>query len=135
MPAILVPMKIQRFEDVIAWQRAKTLVIEIRKEFGNLRDLSFKDQIYRASISTTNNIAEGFDRATNKELGYFLHIARGSNAEVRSMLIVARELNYASEEKSLELIALSEEVSKLLSGFIRSLKTDHRFSGKLTTIY
>ena len=57
-------MKIQRFEDVIAWQKAKTLVIEVHKDFASIRDLSFKDQLFRASISTMNNIAEGFDRGT-----------------------------------------------------------------------
>lgn len=123
-------MKIQRFEDVIAWQKAKTLVIEVRNEFVTIRDLNFKDQIFRASISTMNNIAEGFDRGTVKELKYFLHIARGSNAEVRSMLVIAPELSYTSKERGQELVALSEEISKILSGFIRSLKTDYKSSSK-----
>ena len=123
-------MKIQRFEDVIAWQKAKTLVIEVHKDFASIRDLSFKDQLFRASISTMNNIAEGFDRDTVKELKYFLHIARGSNAEVRSMLIAAPELSYTSKERGQELVALSEEISKILSGFIRSLKVDYKSSSK-----
>lgn len=120
------PVKIQRFEDIIAWQKAKILTVEIRKEFVAIRDLNFKDQIFRASISITNNIAEGFDRNTVKELIYFLHVARGSNTEVRSMLITASELSYTSKEKGQELVALSEEISKILSGFIRSLKTDYK---------
>ena len=123
-------MIIQRFEDVIAWQKAKLLMIEIRKEFTNISDRTFKDQIFRASLSTMNNIGEGFDRGTDKELAYFLHIARGSNAEVRSMLAASRELSYTEAEKSSELILLSEEISKILSGFIRSLTKDYR----LTTI-
>ena|SRR3989344_6084792 len=123
-------MKIQRFEDVIAWQKAKTLVIEVHKDFASIRDLSFKDQLFRASIPTMNNIAEGFDRDTVKELKYFLHIARGSNAEVRSMLIAAPELSYTSKERGQELVALSEEISKILSGFIRSLKVDYKSSSK-----
>ena len=75
-----------------------------------------------------NNIAEGFDRGTDKELKHFLHIARGSNAEVRSMLVAANEFNYTTAAKALELIALSEEISKILSGFIKSLAVDYRLS-------
>lgn len=123
-------MIIQRFEDVIAWQKAKLLAIEIRREFVNTSDRSFKDQIFRASLSTMNNIAEGFDRGTDKELKYFLHTARGSNAEVRSMLIAAGEIRYISKTKAIELVELSEEISKILSGFIRSLAIDYQ----LTTI-
>ena len=119
-------MRIQRFEDVIAWQKAKILFIEIHKDFANIPDRSFKDQLFRASLSTMNNIAEGFDRGTDKELKHFLLIARGSNAEVRSMLVVAEELHYTTTAKALELIALSEEISKILSGFIKSLAVDHR---------
>ena len=121
-------MKITRFEDVIAWQKAKVLAAEIRKEFAALPDWSFKDQIFRASLSTMNNIAEGFDRGTDKELRHFLHTARGSNAEVRSMLISAEDFGYANNSKISELIKMSEEVSKLISGFIRSLTNDYRLS-------
>ena len=121
-------MKIQRFEDVIAWQKAKTLFIEIHKGFTNVPDRSFKDQLFRASLSTMNNIAEGFDRGTDKELKHFLHIARGSNAEVRSMLVAANELGYITATKALEFITLSEEISKILSGFIKSLTADYRLS-------
>lgn len=121
-------MVIQRFEDVIAWQKAKLLVVEIRKEFANVSERSFKDQIFRASLSTMNNIAEGFDRGTDKELKYFLHIARGSNAEVRSMLIAAGEIRYISKIKAMELVELSEEISKILSGFIRSLAIDYQLT-------
>jgi four helix bundle protein len=82
-------MKIERFEDIIAWQLAKELTISIYSLFENSNDYGFKDQIQRASISIMNNIAEGFERKTNNEFKQFLYIAKGSCGEVRSMLIVA----------------------------------------------
>ena len=62
-------MNIEKFEDVIAWQKGKHLTIIIYREFKDLKDFSFRDQIRRAVISICNNIAEGFERKSNKELG------------------------------------------------------------------
>lgn len=92
---------------------------ELYKEFGNIKDYGFRDQILRAGVSVMNNIAEGFDRSSNKELKQFLVVARGSAAEVRSMLILAKDLNYISENETL--LFKAKEVSKLLTGFIKSL--------------
>ncbi len=114
-------MRIQKFEDVIAWQKAKSLTIGLRSTFANTKDFTFKDQIFRASLSIMNNVAEGFDRGTDKELKHFLYVARGSTAEVRSMLTLAAELGYTSSEQQQKLISLTEEVSKVLSGFIKRL--------------
>jgi len=86
-------MKISRFEDILAWQKAKTLTKEIYLKFSDSKDYSFKDQIQRASCSIMNNIAEGFERKSNNEFKYFLFIAKGSCGEVRSMLILSYELN------------------------------------------
>lgn len=87
-------MTIQRFEDIIAWQKAQDLAVKIYGEFGYSRDFSFKDQICRAVVSISNNIAEGFDRnTTSKEFVRFLLISKGSCAEVKSMLYLAIKLN------------------------------------------
>ena len=114
-------MRIERFEDAIAWQKAKLLCVEIYKVFESSKDLGFKDQISRAAVSIMNNIAEGFERKGNKEFAYFLYVSKGSCGEVRSMLILAKELNKISEEKQKELINLAEEVSKIISGLIKSI--------------
>ena len=63
-------MKIEKFEDIIGWQKAKNLTLDIYKQFKNCRDFSFKDQMQRATISIMNNIAEGFERRGDKELNY-----------------------------------------------------------------
>ncbi len=114
-------MKIQRFEDILAWQKGKILILKAYQSFRDLKDYGFKDQILRAVVSICNNIAEGFERQSNKELSKFLFIAKGSSAEVRSMLYIALELNYINKDDFKKLYSLSEEISKMLSGFIKTL--------------
>ena len=114
-------MKFERFEDIIAWQKAKELVILLYKNFSEDRDFSFRDQIHRAGISVMNNIAEGYEKKTNNEFKMFLFIAKGSCGEVRSMLHVAKELNKIPANTCITLLTLSEEISKMLSGLIKTL--------------
>ena len=90
-------MKIEKFEDIIAWQKARVLTLDIYRLFGHSKDFGFKDQIQRAAVSVMNNVAEGFERKTNKELMLFLYIAKGSCGEVRSMLYIALGLRYITE--------------------------------------
>lgn len=114
-------MKIEKFEDIIAWQRGKTLAIDIYQCFKLCKDYSFRDQIQRAAISISNNIAEGFERQSNKELVKFLYISKGSCAEVRSMLYIGMELKYIDKNNFDKLYNSSEEISRILSGFIKTL--------------
>lgn len=114
-------MIIASFENIIAWQKAKLLTLEIYDIFKNSKDCGFKDQIQRASISIMNNIAEGFERQTNKEFTYFLYIAKGSCGEVRSMLQIALDLKYITKENHEKLLKLSTEISKVIAGFIKTL--------------
>ena len=114
-------MSIERFEDLIAWQKSKELSISIYKSFQEHRDLAFKDQIQRAAVSIMNNIAEGFERRSNKEFRQFLFIAKGSCAEVRSMLYLALEIKKISEEKSKSLLHQAEELGRIIGGLIKSL--------------
>jgi len=114
-------MKIEKFEDIIAWQKAEKLTLLIYKSFEGNKDYGFKDQIQRASTSIMNNIAEGFERRGDKELKHFLFIAKGSCGEVRSMLYLALELGYTNKEQHEKYYDLSIEISKLLSGFIKTL--------------
>jgi len=116
-------MKIERFEDIIAWQKSKILAVEVYLTFSKTADFGFRDQIQRASVSVMNNIAEGFERRSNNEFRHFLFIAKGSCVEVRSMLHLAAELGKISEEIFTKLLNLSEEISKILSGLIKSLNT------------
>lgn len=114
-------MKITKFEDVVAWQKSGGLTMKIYDYLNDCSDYGFKNQITRASVSIMNNIAEGFERMSNKELKYFLFISKGSCAEVRSMLYLAVKLKYINNSQFLESYNLSLEISKLLSGFIKKL--------------
>ena len=114
-------MKIERFEDILTWQKAKLLSLNVYKFFNLNKDYAFRDQIQRASVSIMNNIAEGFERKGNKELSHFLFIAKGSCGEVRSMLYLALELKYISEKDFQKMYTDSVEISKMLSSFIKTL--------------
>lgn len=114
-------MTIEKFEDIIAWQKAKKLTLIIYKNFYNNRDFGFKNQIQRASVSIMNNIAEGFERRGDKKFKHFLFISKGSCGEIRSMLYNAVQLEYLSKENFNIIYNLTIEVSKLLSGFIKTL--------------
>jgi len=114
-------VKVERFEDLLVWQKGKSLVLDVYKIFNDTIDFSFKRQIQRAAISVTNNIAEGFERKSNKELARFLYIAKGSSGEIRSMLYIALELNYITQEEFNHLYQKSEEISKMLFGFIKKI--------------
>lgn len=119
-------MKFDRFEDIIAWQKAKELTVEVYKHFEESKFTSFNDQIQRASVSVMNNITEGFERRTNKEFSQFLFFSKGSCGEVRSMLLLAIELKKISKEEGTRLVHMSEEISKIISGInnkIIKLKT------------
>jgi four helix bundle protein len=115
---------IERFEDIKAWQAARELVSAVYRVSGRgkfEKDFGLRDQIQRASVSVMANIAEGFERGSDKEFHRFLYIAKGSAGEVRSHLFVALDLGYISDEEFSDLRAKSEEVSKSLSGFITYL--------------
>ena len=114
-------MKAERFEDIMAWQKAKTLSISIYNLFQNCKDFGFRDQILRAAVSIMNNIAEGFERSSNNEFKYFLFISKGSCGELRSMLYLAKETGKITESEFKALYNSSLEISKMLSGFIKKL--------------
>ena len=115
-------MAIKRFEDIIVWQKAQNFSVEIYSMFKNNKDFSFNDQIKRASVSISNNIAEGFDRSSNPDFIRFLYYALSSNSEVRSMLYLAVRLNFISEERSKQLISNSNEIARMIFGLIKSMK-------------
>jgi len=115
-------MKFEKFENIICWTKAEELTIECYKTFRNLKDFAFKDQIQRACVSVMNNIAEGYERMGNKEFKKFLYMAKGSSAEVRSMIHLALKLGYIDDTNQTKLKDLSMEISRMISGLIKSLK-------------
>ncbi len=119
--------KINSFEEIIAWQKARELSTEIYAitNESNLfsKDYGLRDQIRRSVISISSNIAEGFERETTKEFIRFLYIAKGSAGECRSQLYLAFDLDYLDSGKFENLKQKVNDVSKLLSGFIKYLNS------------
>lgn len=103
-------------------EKGQTLSKELYKSFQSCQDYSFKNQIQRANVSVSNNIAEGFERQTNKEFKYFLYVAKGSAGEVQSMLHLALELAFINQATFDQLYLLTTDISKLISGFIKSIE-------------
>jgi four helix bundle protein len=116
---------IEKFEDLEVWKAARHLVNNIYKSTGKdpfSRDWGLKDQIQRAAVSIMSNIAEGYERGSNKEFIQFLFISKASAAEVRSLLFVAFDQNYIDKNKFEELSAVAISISKQLKGFISYLE-------------
>lgn len=115
-------MAISKFEDLIAWQKSQDMAVLIYKHFRTHKDFGFRDQICRAIVSVSNNIAEGFDRKGKKQFRQYLHISLGSASEVKSMIYLAQRLDYIKAEEKEQLIKDIDEVSRLIYGLIRSIK-------------
>ena len=117
--------KFRSFEEIISWQKARKLNVEIYKVTNSNdlfnRDFGLKDQIRRASVSISSNIAEGFERQTTKEFIRFLYIAKASAGEVRSQLYLAFDIEYISKNEFEEIQLRINEVSKLISGLLKYL--------------
>jgi four helix bundle protein len=117
--------KIERFEDILAWQKARELVKEIYRASCNpmfAKDFALCDQIRRAGVSIMLNIAEGFARKTAREFMQFLVIAHGSVAEVQSALYVALDQSYVDQKQFENLYGIAEETSKFIMGFSNYLR-------------
>ena len=111
--------KIERFEDFIAWQKARKLTREVYKitSLGRFaKDFGLKDQIRRAAISIMSNIAEGFERGRATEFHQFLSIAKASCAELRSQLYVAFDAEYLAFEEFSELMTAAVETGQIVGG-------------------
>lgn len=85
---------IERFEDLICWQKARELTKQVYRSLKSCNDFGFKDQIQRASVSVMSNIAEGFERGTQQKFINYLFIAKGSAGEVRAQLYTAVDVGY-----------------------------------------
>ena len=115
---------IERFEDIQAWQEARKFVKDIYDvtNKGNItKDYSLRDQIRRASVSVMSNIAEGFERQTDKEFKRFLFISKGSAGEIRSLLFILKDLSMIDEKLYLSLNKRITEISKMIGGLIKYL--------------
>jgi four helix bundle protein len=127
---------ITKFEDIDAWQKGRELKQALyrhskRGEFA--KDFALRDQIRRAAMSVTANIAEGFERGGNREFIQFLSISKGSYGEVQDHLYTAVDEQYIAKEEFQILYAQAAEVSRLIGGFMSYLQRSEMRGPKFRT--
>jgi four helix bundle protein len=118
--------KIKSFTDLFAWQYGHKLVLEIYRitdKFPKEEIFGLTNQIRRASVSVTSNIAEGFSRSSYKEKVQFYSIALGSLTEVQNQLLIAKDIEYLNKEAFDSIATLSIEINKLINGLIKKSKS------------
>lgn len=117
-------MKTNSFRDLVVWQKSHKLTLDVYRissQFPNEEKFGLISQIRRAAYSIPSNIVEGHSRKSKKEFLYFLNIAKGSLEELKYFLILVRDLGYIDDAEHKDLEAKSEEISKMLFSFTKSL--------------
>ncbi|GIL12657.1 MAG: four helix bundle protein [Chloroflexota bacterium] len=120
---------IGRFEELIAWQKARELtktIYEIAPSAKFAKDFGLSAQIQRAAVSIMSNIAEGFERDNRGDFHRFLSIAKGSCAEVQSQLYIAFDVGYLSPNEFQNLKTQAEEVARIIGGLRASVEKQRR---------
>ncbi|MBD1936380.1 four helix bundle protein [Microcoleus sp. FACHB-68] len=123
--------KIERFEDLIAWQKARVLtrmIYQITQQGAFAKDFGLSGQIQRAAVSIMSNIAEGFERSSLGEFHQFLSIAKASCAELRSQLYVAFDAGYLTQDEFDQFFTLAREVSLIVGGLRASVEKQRKQS-------
>lgn len=107
------------FENLEVWKRSTRLAVEIHHSLKECREFGLKDQVIRSALSISSNIAEGFERNSNKQFVQYLKIAKGSCGELRSQLYVCREIGLIEERKAELFQREAIEISRMIYGLIR----------------
>lgn len=114
-------MAYRSFEDLNVWKKATRLTVEIINNIADCDDYAFKNQVLKSAISIPSNIAEGAERNTQKEFQYFLNVAKGSAAELRTQMYIGMETKLIEKDLSKKVILDLKEISSMLHGLIKSL--------------
>jgi four helix bundle protein len=108
------------FEDLEVWKRGCQLAVLVYETLKETREPRLRDQMQRAAVSIPSNIAEGAERG-GKDFVRYLRIARGSAAELRTQIYIARKIGMVADEPFARLISEVREISRMLTGLSRSL--------------
>jgi len=122
-------MKITKFEEIESWREARILtkaIYSLTNRPKLVRDFGLRDQMQRASVSIMSNIAEGFDAGSNKAFVSFLHYSYRSASEVQSLLYVALDSEYISQEDFQYFFDQTAKTKGLIGGFMKYLKSYHK---------
>lgn len=116
---------IERFEDLIAWQKARALtrgIYQLTRQGSFAKDFGLSGQIQRAAVSIMSNIAEGFERGSRGEFHQFLSVAKASCAEVRSQLYVAFDVGHLKQSDFDEVLTQAQELARIIGGLRASVE-------------
>jgi len=116
--------KITRFEDLDVWKESMQLAVAVYSALRLSRDFGLREQMQRAAVSIPSNVAEGYERESNKEFVQFLGYARGSSGELRTQLYLAAKLGEIDATGCKEMIEKSRKVSAMLGKLIQVRKRD-----------
>ncbi len=119
-------MALQTFEDLEVWKRGCRLAVDVCVEFDECKNFTLKDQAQRSAISIPSNIAEGSERGSDADFVRFLRYSKGSCAELRTQLYIARKVSQKLNRPSLdipdELITETREIAAMLQGLVNSIE-------------
>ena len=113
------------FQELIVWRRAIELCVAIYKitaSFPDSERFGLTNQLRRAAVSVSSNIAEGYGRTSRGEYVQFLGHARGSNCEVQTQLVIAKALGFVSDVQLQETARIADEIGRMLVAMIKKLK-------------
>tara|TARA_Y100000758_G_scaffold138204_1_gene97753 strand:- start:20 stop:367 length:348 start_codon:yes stop_codon:yes gene_type:complete len=111
-----------RYESLDVWKKSFSLSLFVYQTFAALRDFGLKDQMCRSAVSVPSNIAEGYERYSDKERAYFLSVAKGSVGELKTQLMIAFELGYINYEQTEYALDECESIGKMLGKLISMIK-------------
>jgi four helix bundle protein len=114
-------MAFRSFEDLEVWQRGCRLAVDVFKTFTRCRNVTMRDQVQRSALSIPSNVAEGYERNSNKEFIRFLNIAKGSGGELRTQLYISRKLELLTKPEFDRLVTESKQISKMLHGLSKAV--------------
>jgi four helix bundle protein len=109
-----------KFEDLEVWKRSARLSADIYKSLATLKDFRFKDQVTRSGLSIPSNIAEGFERRSEKDCIRFLSIARGSSAELRTQIMIGMDVEYIEAGIGSKWLNETRSISAMLTSLIQT---------------
>ncbi|MEW6053105.1 MAG: four helix bundle protein [Nitrospirota bacterium] len=112
-----------QFENLEVWKRASSLCVNIFKGLRALKDYGFKDQITRSALSIPSNIAEGFERSSQKECLSFLSYAKGSCGELRTQIYIGMEIGYVDRKTGNVWLSEVQEISQMIGGLMKTKRS------------
>jgi len=119
--------KVESFEDLEVWKEGMDVVRKVYASLKGCKDFGLRDQMQRAAVSIPSNIAEGFERRSNKEFIQHLYIAKGSCAELRTQVMISMEIGIIDKGSGEQLVEQMKKVARMLYRLIMTRK--ERFNG------